>query len=79
MGQKLSCGESRTRKFVGYLIFPHETSTSLTIPIGDIVSLLASLIVTSISSISARAISFIIPLYKVKGIALTLAPKSHKP
>ena len=51
MGQKSSCGEPRTRKSVGYLTFPHKTSTSLTIPIGEIVSLLASLIVTSIPSI----------------------------
>ena len=55
MGQKLSCGEPRTRKSAGYLTFPHKTSTSLTIPTGEIVSLLASLIVTSISSISAGA------------------------
>ena len=56
MGQKSSCGEARTIKSVGYLIFPHKISTSLTIPTGEIVSLLASLIVTSISSISASAI-----------------------
>ena len=79
MGQKSSCGEPRTRKSVGYFIFPHKTSTSLTIPIGDIVSILASLIVTSMSYISAGAMSFIISWYKVKGIALTLAPMSHKP
>ena len=42
MGQKLSCGEARTRKSAGYLTFPHKTSTSLTIPIGEIVSLLVS-------------------------------------
>ena len=41
MGQKSSCEEPRTRKSVGYLMFPHKTSTSQTIPIGDIVSLLA--------------------------------------
>ena len=46
MGQKLSWGEPRTRKSAG---------TSLTIPTGEIVSLLASLIVKSISSISAGA------------------------
>ena len=57
MGQKLSCFEPRTRKSVGYLTFPHKTSTSLTIPSGDIVSLFASLIVTSISSISEGAMS----------------------
>jgi magnesium-transporting ATPase (P-type) len=53
MGQKSSCGEPRTRKSVGYLVFPHKTSTSLTIPSGWMVSLFASLIVTSMSSISA--------------------------
>ena len=63
MGQKLSCGEPRTRKSAGYLVFPHKTSTSLTIPIGAIVSLLASLIVTSISSNSTGAISFLISSY----------------
>ena len=46
----------RTRKLVGYFIFPHNTSTSVTIPTGDIVSVLAILIVTSMSSISADAI-----------------------
>ena len=51
IGQKSSCGEPRTRKSVGYFIFPHKTSTSLTIPSGVMVSLLASLIVTSMSSI----------------------------
>ena len=79
MGQKLSCGEPRTRKSAGYLTFPHKTSTSLTIPIGEIVSLLASLMATSVPSISAGAISCIISLYKEWGIALTLAPTSHKP
>ena len=79
MGQKSSCVELRTRKSVGYLIFSHKTSTSLRIPIGDIVSLLASLIVTSMPSISAGAISSLIYLYKEKGIALTLAPRSHNP
>src|SRR3954465_11730598 len=73
MGQKLSCGEPRTRKSAGYLVFPQKTSTSLTIPTGEIVSLLASLIVTYISSISAGAISCIISLYKEIGIALALA------
>ena len=52
-GQKSSCGEPRTIKSVGYFIFPHKTSTSPTIPIGDIVSLIEGLIVTSTSSISA--------------------------
>ena len=79
MGQKLSCGEVRTRKSTGYLVFPHKTSTSLTILIAEIVSLLASLIVTSISYILAGAISCIISLYKEWGIALALAPISHKP
>ena len=60
MGQKSYCGEPRTRKSVGYFIFPHKTSTSLIVPIGEIVSLLASLIVTSMSSISTGAMSFII-------------------
>ena len=50
-GTKASCGEPRIRKSIGYLIFPHKTSTSLTIPIGEIVSLLASLIVISIPPI----------------------------
>ena len=57
IGQKSSCGEPRTRKSPGYLTFPHKTSTSLTIPTGETVSLLASLIVTSISSILAGAIN----------------------
>ena len=57
IGQKSSCGEPRTGKSVGYFIFPHKTSTCLTIPSGAIVSLLASLIVTYMSSISAGAIS----------------------
>ena len=63
MGQKLSCGEPRTRKSAGYLVFPHKTSASLTIPIGEMVSLLASLIVTSIPSNSVGAISLLILLY----------------
>ena len=60
MGQKSSCGVPRTKKSVGYFIFPHKTSTSLTIPRGVMVSLLASLIVTSMYYISAGAMSFII-------------------
>jgi len=60
IGQKSSCGDPRTRKSVGYLILPHRTSTSLTIPSGEIVSLFASLIVTSIYSSSEGAISFLI-------------------
>ena len=79
MGQNSYCGEPRTRKLVGYFIFPHNTSTSLAIPSGVMVSLLASLIVTSMPSISAGAISFLIYLYKEKGIALTLALRSHNP
>src|SRR4051812_34586787 len=63
-GTKAILWEARTRKSAVYLVFPHKTSTSLTITIGEIVSLLASLIVTSISSISAGAISCIISLYK---------------
>ena len=43
IGQKSSCGEPKTRKSVGYLILPHKTLTSLTIPSGVMVSLLASL------------------------------------
>ena len=70
MGQKSYCGEPRTRKSVGYFIFPHKTSPSLTIPIGDIVSLLASLIVTSMSSIWAGAISSLMSSYKEWGITL---------
>ena len=31
MGQKSSYGVLRTRKSVGYFIFPHKTSTSLTV------------------------------------------------
>ncbi|KAI5016258.1 hypothetical protein ZWY2020_006109 [Hordeum vulgare] len=42
---------ARTRKSVGYFVLPHRTSTSLTIPRGQIVSLLASVIVTSMESI----------------------------
>ena len=79
MGQMSSCGVLITRKSVGYFIFAHKTSTSLRIPIGDIVSLLASLIVTSMSYISAGATSSLISWYKEKGIALTLASMSHKP
>ena len=79
MGQESSCGEPRRRKSSGYLTLAHKTSTSLTIPMGEIVSLLASLIVTSIYSNSAGAISCIISLYKEIGIALELAPISHKP
>ena len=63
MGQKPSCGERGTRKSVGYLTFPRTTSTSLAIPTGEIVSLLASLIVTFISSTSG-AMSCIISSYK---------------
>ena len=63
MGQKSYCGEPRTRKSTWYLTFPHKTSTSLTIPTGEIVYLLASLIVTSISSNSVGAISLLILLY----------------
>ena len=60
MGQNSSWGEPRTRKPVGYFIFPHKASMSLRIPIGDIISLLASLIVTSMPSILAGAISSLI-------------------
>ena len=70
---------TKNKKSAGYLVFPHKTSTSLTIPIGEIVYLLASLIVTSITSISAGEISCIIYLYKEIGISLALAPISHKP
>src|ERR1043165_9301412 len=38
--EKLSCTEPSTRKSVGYFTFQHRTSTSLTIPTRDIVSLL---------------------------------------
>src|SRR3954470_21038476 len=41
IGKKLSCTEQSTKKSVGYFTFPHRTSTSLTIPIGEIVSLFA--------------------------------------
>src|SRR3954465_15775414 len=41
IGQKLSCTEPSTRKSVGYFTFPQRTSTSLTIPTGDIVCLFA--------------------------------------
>ena len=60
MGQKSSCGEPRTRKSVGYFIFPHKTSTSLIIPQGDMVSLFASLIVASMSYSSVGAMSSLI-------------------
>src|SRR3954469_21814666 len=36
IGQKLSCTEPSTRKPVGYFTFPQSTSTSLTIPTGEI-------------------------------------------
>src|SRR3954463_2620885 len=39
--EKLSCTEPSTRKSVGYFTFPQRTSTSLTIPIGKIVCLVA--------------------------------------
>src|ERR1041385_4244450 len=39
IGQKLSCTEPSTRKSEGYFTFPHKTLTSLTIPIGYIVSM----------------------------------------
>src|SRR3954463_6930 len=39
--QKLSCTEPTTRKSVGYFTFPQRTSSSLTIPIGEIVCLFA--------------------------------------
>ena len=77
-GTKVILWGTKNKKSVGYFIFPHKTSTSLRIPIGDMVSLLASLIVTSMSSISAGAISFLIS-YKEKGIAPTLEPRSHNP
>src|SRR4051812_2591919 len=35
--EKLSCTEPSTRKSVGYFTFPQRTSTSLTIPTGEIV------------------------------------------
>src|SRR3954462_9412913 len=41
IGQKLSCTEPSTRKSVGYFTFPHKTSTSLNIPIREIVALFA--------------------------------------
>src|ERR1041384_6878846 len=52
IGQKLSCTEPSTRKSVGYFTFPQSTSTSLTIPTGEIVCLFARWIVTSMSLIS---------------------------
>src|SRR3954471_15491075 len=39
--QKISCTKPNTRKSVGYFTFSHRTSTSLTIPTGEIVSLFA--------------------------------------
>src|SRR3954463_1127690 len=50
--EKLSCTEPSTRKLVGYFTFPQRTSTSLTIPTGEIVCLFARWIVTSMSPIS---------------------------
>src|SRR3954469_18964303 len=41
IGQKLSCTDPSTKKSVGYFTFPHKTSTSCNIPIGEIVSLFA--------------------------------------
>src|SRR3954470_14863121 len=38
---KLSCTKPNTRKSVGYFTFPKTTSTSLTIPTGEIVCLFA--------------------------------------
>jgi hypothetical protein len=42
IGQVLLAAKPSTRKSAGYLVLPHKTFTSLTIPIGEIVSLLAS-------------------------------------
>src|SRR3954470_5781563 len=42
IGQVLLTAEPSTRKLAGYLVLPHKTSTSLAIPRGKIVSLLAS-------------------------------------
>ena len=58
-------GEARTRKTIGYFIFPHKTSTSLTIPIGGIVSLFASLMVTDTSILHHAFISIFIALWAV--------------
>src|SRR3954468_3844808 len=41
IGQKLSCTEPSTRNSVGYFTLPQRTSTSLTIPMGEIVYLFA--------------------------------------
>src|ERR1044072_6004431 len=60
IGQKLSCTEPSTRKSVGYFTFPQSTSTSLTIPTGEVVCLFARWIVTSMSSISHGLISCMI-------------------
>jgi hypothetical protein len=42
IGQVLLVAGQSTRKSAGYLVLPHRTSPSLTIPIEKIVSLLAS-------------------------------------
>jgi hypothetical protein len=42
IGQVLLGSVPSIRKLVGYLVLPHRTSTSQTIPIGEIVALLAS-------------------------------------
>src|SRR3954454_12772664 len=42
IGQVLLASLQSTRKSARYLVLPHRTSTSMTIPIGKIVSLLAS-------------------------------------
>jgi hypothetical protein len=42
IGQVLLATEPSTRKSVAYLVLSHKTSTFLTMPIGEIISLLAS-------------------------------------
>ena len=59
-GTKVILWGTKNEKISRVFYFPTQDFTSLRIPIGDMVSLLASLIVTSMSSISAGAMSFII-------------------
>ena len=42
IGQASLTAVARTKKSAEYLVLPHKTSTSLTMPIGQLVSLLAS-------------------------------------
>ena len=59
-GTKAILCSSKDEEISRILLLPHRTSTSLTIPRGQIVSLLASVIVTSMGYTSTGAISYLI-------------------